>query len=641
MQQQRCTAIHLPDNNPAISVQISNPYIISGAAQRKLVMDLFRRTCIFGKYAALAMLALGTTGFLIVPVARGQVTAQPAPPLQENAPSASTAASGQSVAPATVRVVRLAYVEGNVQILRGSETEFSQALMNMPIVQGSRIATGEDGRAEVEFEDGSVARLVPNSSLTIEKLEKTSDGTLKTTLEQIAGLAYYELRSDPKIPFTVIFGNRTAVPTANATFRVNLDTSPIDLAVLDGSVQVQAGQGGADHLIDVQQGKTVQFNPALGGPYNLADVVTPSPYDQWNDQRDHAAAEEAANETAARKQQGGGGGPMGSLIGYGWSDLDNSGGWYPMSGYGMVWQPDGGAEAGFDPYGSGGWAMTQGLGYSWVSGYSWGWLPFHYGMWSYIDGFGWGWMPGQFGYGGSGYGGYGGYSTYTGVTGAPSGYAPPKPPVTIGTPVKGGKPPRTFVPANRPANGRMPANGTALRASKSISQPGTIGFRPRPVHFRGSTVEPLRPVMHENVPIRNAALYNNYSVNEFHSGIRTGMMERTGAISHGGFAASGVHNGLQTHRSGLAAPNLEGFARSDRTFNSRNPFDHASRSTFGQHTNFGSHGSFGATSSGIRSGNIGSFSGGGGLRGAGPTGGGMASGSGGHASGGGSHGNSH
>jgi hypothetical protein len=38
---------------------------------------------------------------------------------------------------------------------------------NTPLFEGSLVTTGDDGRAEIQFEDGSVVRLSPNSSLTL------------------------------------------------------------------------------------------------------------------------------------------------------------------------------------------------------------------------------------------------------------------------------------------------------------------------------------------------------------------------------------------------------------------------------------------------------------------------------------------
>ena len=66
-------------------------------------------------------------------------------------------------APDTTAVVRLSYVQGQVKILQGETTQFEQARANMPLLVDYTLATAEDGQAEVEFTDGSVARVTPNS----------------------------------------------------------------------------------------------------------------------------------------------------------------------------------------------------------------------------------------------------------------------------------------------------------------------------------------------------------------------------------------------------------------------------------------------------------------------------------------------
>jgi hypothetical protein len=42
------------------------------------------------------------------------------------------------------------------------------------------------------------------------------------------------------------------------------------------------------------------------------------------------------------------------------------------------------------------WNFYPGMGYTWISGEPWGWLPYHYGSWGFNSGFGWYWMPGNF-----------------------------------------------------------------------------------------------------------------------------------------------------------------------------------------------------------------------------------------------------
>ena len=62
------------------------------------------------------------------------------------------------------RAVRLSYVEGEVRLYQGSEMLAEKALANTPLFEGARVDTGNDGRAEIQFEDGSVARISPQSS---------------------------------------------------------------------------------------------------------------------------------------------------------------------------------------------------------------------------------------------------------------------------------------------------------------------------------------------------------------------------------------------------------------------------------------------------------------------------------------------
>ncbi|MDB5012722.1 MAG: hypothetical protein JWQ25_924, partial [Daejeonella sp.] len=76
-----------------------------------------------------------------------------------------------------------------------------------------------------------------------------------------------------------------------------------------------------------------------------------------------------------------------------YDNLEPYGTWIDDSQDGYVWQPD--VERGFRPYATNGhWAMTE-YGNTWVSNYSWGWAPFHYGRWRNDSRYGWVWLPGQ------------------------------------------------------------------------------------------------------------------------------------------------------------------------------------------------------------------------------------------------------
>jgi hypothetical protein len=496
-----------------------------------------------------------------------------------------------------VRVVRLSDVEGTVQIVRNNQTEFSHAVMNMPLTEGTQIETGPDGRAEVEFEDGSVTRITPNSALSLSKLGTSSTGTLETTLQQPKGLVYYELRSDPRSAFTVDFSDSKVTPTVNSTFRVNLGSNPAELAVIDGHVQVQGTN--SESATAVPQGKTIELKPSGSSPYTIADGIIPSGFDQWNDQRDEEAAKQAASQTTARAQQGGG-----SMLegGYGWGDLDAYGGWYPMPGYGMVWQPYG-AGPGFDPYGYGSWANIGGFGVSWVSGYPWGWLPFQCGGWSYIGSFGWGWMPGGCGFGGFGIGfGYGyGYGGFYGgrywrnhpgwgrgsarIYSAPSGYHVPVAPASLRNGVNGGRPGENIVHV-----------GTPAIAAHGFTNNGHPENHARAIDFNGTKIEPLHSVASgTNISLRNAALLNNATARSFQGGMHGGIAGENQTLT--GRGPNGV-GGANTFRGTSSQMRMSSF----NSMRAANAAAFQTCSSFGQHATFGSHGSYHGTSASLNSG---------------------------------------
>jgi hypothetical protein len=321
------------------------------------------------------------------------------------------------------RMARLTFVSGQVGFdgvnVNGGTSQ--PAVVNEPVLEGMTLATANDGQAEMEFEDGSVVRLTPNSALSIVKLAVDAQGNLHSRLALLHGLAYLELRSSTRYRYRVDAQGDEIVPVENSTIRVNLDQPPATIAVLEGEIHVtalpggaaanqaanQAAGGQAGAQADATAGQTLRSAAAPGQPsignYLVKDGIDPDSWDQWNVDRDVAAANQAADQTTARNGFAGD-------QGYGWADLDANGSWYDVPGQGEIWQPDIAADAGmdgFDPYGYGDWAWTPGFGYVWASGYPWGWTPYRCGNWGYWGGFGWGWSPGAscglYGFGGYGF----------------------------------------------------------------------------------------------------------------------------------------------------------------------------------------------------------------------------------------------
>lgn len=337
-----------------------------------------------GLFAAVT-LVIGLTAF-------GQDQTVPPPP--PDSPAGTDASQQPPPRDINVRAVRLSYVEGKVQVFNGTDTAFNEALLNMPAVEGMRFVTGDDGRVEIQFEDGSVARVTPNSSVTLTELHRNPDGSTVTTIDAASGLTYYELNGRAG-QYSVRFGPNTVTPVDSAVFRLNLDGNPVDLAVTHGVVHIGDGQ---NLSLDVHTNHSVHFDSENTGEYQQLQSVAADTWDQWNSDRDQALANLEENATTARASTGN---PDDAA----WNDLDYYGDWYNVPGYGMGWSPSGVGDN-WDPFGVGAWGYYTGIGYTWISAYPWGWWPYHCGAWNWFGSFGWMWFPGGCGFGTVGVGWY-------------------------------------------------------------------------------------------------------------------------------------------------------------------------------------------------------------------------------------------
>jgi FecR protein len=305
------------------------------------------------------------------------------------------------------RIVRLSEVQGTVQIDRATGDGFDKAFINLPVIEGSRLKTGKDGRAEVEFEDGSALRLAPGSEVDFTRLALGDDGQKLSTVQLVSGTVYANLRpkkSGEKAgdQFALNFA-RESVTVAGAThFRVELDgASKATLAVFKGKVSATSPSGefevaekhsatidtANDELGngDLAKGELANGDATKKGGFVIAKNYEAEPSDGWDRQQ---------TDYHDRYASAGGSG-ISSPYGYGMSDLNYYGSFMNVAGYGNVWQPYF-IDAAWSPFQDGGWAFYPGAGYMWVSGYPWGWMPYNYGNWAFAPGFGWVWQPGYY-----------------------------------------------------------------------------------------------------------------------------------------------------------------------------------------------------------------------------------------------------
>jgi hypothetical protein len=290
------------------------------------------------------------------------------------------------------RAVRLSFVDGQVKLAQGNQVLAEQAVANMPLFEGMQLTTADSGKAEIQFEDGSVVRIAPDSMLTLQVL-RGAGTTADAELTVNSGLCYFEFQGGGQAgQMSVHFGASVATTSGFTVLRVAVDTPPGSVAVFSGNVHLQVGPLSAATVAnvatDLHGGESITLNAADPSQYSVAESIEPNSWDEWNSDRDQALTAEASTQTGAPSNLGVSENPA-------WNDLDASGSWYDVPGQGYIWSPYEAASADFDPYGNGEWMYTPAYGYVWASGYSWGYMPYQCGAWNFYNGFGWGWAPGM------------------------------------------------------------------------------------------------------------------------------------------------------------------------------------------------------------------------------------------------------
>src|SRR4030095_5099104 len=189
-----------------------------------------------------------------------------------------------------VRIVRLSNVEGTVKVDRNNGSGYENAFLNMPMVEGMKLATKDDGRAEIEFEDGSTVRVTPKTSLEFSALSLRDSGARVTTVTVRAGQAYVNFLAKQKDEeFRVAFSNETIPLTRDAHIRVDVDSSDAVVAVFKGDIQVQGPSG----TVDLSKNKSATFDLLAGDKYTIAKNIEEDPFDAWDKEQNKNKEEDA------------------------------------------------------------------------------------------------------------------------------------------------------------------------------------------------------------------------------------------------------------------------------------------------------------------------------------------------------------
>jgi hypothetical protein len=299
------------------------------------------------------------------------------------------------------------------------------------------LQTRSNGWAEIQFEDGSMIRLAPETVIAFDELGRAFSGGTSTTVDLDQGEAEFKILKHDGSDFQIAVKNKTIALGHSGFFRVtSTNNDPLEVAVWKGDLSVHDPESGDG--IAVNKNETFVLNPADVAEYALNKGTEADELDQWSKQRDDSLrAYAAANHYTQSPYQ------------YGASDLNYYGQYTDDPEYGSVWQPNG-VGADWDPF-SNGYYADSGIGPTWVSSYPWGWMPYRYGRWVFINARGWFWQPG----------GWNRLNNGPRFTNAPPGFHPPIPPADLR--VAGRPPGQVIRPGETPPKGSRSNTGNQGR----------------------------------------------------------------------------------------------------------------------------------------------------------------------------------
>jgi hypothetical protein len=279
------------------------------------------------------------------------------------------------------RIVRLSLVSGDVQVVRSAEAKWEPALTNMPIEQGFTIGTNQ-GRAEVEFENGGALWLGENSVLQFTELALSNGGRI-TKVSLSEGTATFDANTASADSFLVTTPELQITPPGKSEFRLSVSSDSSSVSVIKGQVSINSLAG----TEIVRKGETFRLNASAPTDPKITSNSAPNDYDKWVKSR-ASVLSDGQNQSLQYTN---------SPFSYGMADLSSYGGWSFYPGFGYGWRPFG-VLNGWAPFSAGQWSFYPGLGWTWLSFEPWGWVPYHFGQWNYSPVFGWLWLPGGYGY---------------------------------------------------------------------------------------------------------------------------------------------------------------------------------------------------------------------------------------------------
>lgn len=285
----------------------------------------------------------------------------------------------------------ISYFEGDVQINR-LDGQIDNAIINMPLVAGDLIVTGQDGRVEFQFDNGTIFRLDRYSELkliTVLAPSLTSKWKI-TTLELLRGQSYSINQSYHLEMFQVVTPKAAVyLKSSSTTVIAANDNGETRVACDRGRAKVMFGRG-----IQALNEETVRSGHGFRVTVDdriVADERRDADFWAWNKRinRDFEELHHGISNVPKvlyRYSPG--------LVHWAEKWSTTFGEWVYNDLFGYVWKPAADIFAFRRPFYNADYIRINGKLFL-VPQQAWGWAPAYMGTWHWSGRSGWIWIPGE------------------------------------------------------------------------------------------------------------------------------------------------------------------------------------------------------------------------------------------------------
>jgi hypothetical protein len=270
------------------------------------------------------------------------------------------------------RVGRVADLRGSVFWWDDQAGQWTDAERNLPLTGGDRIATGNDGRAELRV-GSTVLRLSNSTEVEVLQLD---DEHIVVQLHQ-GGLALRVRSREIADEVELVTTEARMRPLRAGHYRLDRIDDTTLAGSWRGELQVADMPGGV-----IESGQRAALERDARRQLRLRwDRLPDDGFAAWVLAEDSAVERSASTRLVSPEMTGA-------------EELDANGRWEQHPEYGAIWLPLA-VRVDWAPYRWGRWAWVQPWGWTWIDEAPWGFAPFHYGRWVHWRGR-WGWVPGSY-----------------------------------------------------------------------------------------------------------------------------------------------------------------------------------------------------------------------------------------------------